>query len=73
MATLNKLNIAGTIYDIQDTTSGYITATTANNTYATKAQITNSLYAISKSTSSGTSITITVPGHANAAYDRIMI
>ena len=33
----------------------------------------NYLYIISKSTGSGTTITITVPGHANASYDRIMI
>ena len=35
--------------------------------------ITNDLYVISKDTGSSTSIAITVPGHANATYDRISI
>ena len=36
MATISEMNIAGTLYDIQDTVSGYLKATDAANTYLSK-------------------------------------
>ena len=33
MATINQLNIGGTAYDIKDSTSGYMTTSTANSTF----------------------------------------
>ena len=46
--------------------------TTLSNQVASYRTLCN-LYMIVKMTQSGTTITITVPGHANTAYDRIMI
>ena len=46
--------------------------TTLSNQVASYRTLCN-LYMIVKMTQSGTTISITVPGHANVAYDRIMI
>ena len=40
MATISELNIGGTLYDIKDTTSGYLTITDAANTYLPKGSFT---------------------------------